>query len=532
MPDPLRLLSSPDGELPAAPCQPNRCTGGAGRPRPPGPLERRPTSPPLRPPADPAPSPPPPPAAPPPPPLSSAPRRPRRPLCPGREQNRGVDLPFAGDPAQRAVAQPQLLPRLGRRAVFHLHVGALHLAASQQLLLHRLPVGGVVDVTGDVQLGGPEAPTVALDPAAGERVAQAGAHPPAPGRGRVDRHLLPAQRDRPPVLGVKVDPQRHRLHVAARAAALLDRRHRRPSFGPHPPESAAERGQPIGATEAGEAPDQDSRPAHHPRRPLDQPGIHHIGVGDVLEPARDRVQPNPPRRGAVGKPGPEHLLEHAALVGRRNQLAQLRRVHVLQRRPRGHPAARPGRPRPGRPRPGRPRPGRPRPCRPRRRRPPPPSTPPPPATAAGGPVHAAPAQTNSRGSPVTIPCTPTPSSRSSAPRSLTVHAYSRPRRSATASSSWRSTSRCWAISASQRRSARPSSTCARQLRHRRLSRARRPPTEIPTRARGSSARTRSSTSGTWEEISARPSSPRPPSCSSSATSHPGRLRSTFSSTSP
>src|SRR5579875_2877253 len=110
MPDPLRLLSSPDGELPAAPCRPNRCTGGAGLTSPPPPLRAPADLAPLRAPADPAPWPlrapadlaPAPSGAgrPRPPAPSSAPRRPRRPLCPGREQDRGVDLPFAGDPAQ------------------------------------------------------------------------------------------------------------------------------------------------------------------------------------------------------------------------------------------------------------------------------------------------------------------------------------------------------------------------------------------------------------------------------------------------
>src|SRR5579875_1509843 len=55
MPDPLRLLSSPDGELPAAPCRPNRCTGGAGLTSPPPPLRAPADLAPLRAPADPAP---------------------------------------------------------------------------------------------------------------------------------------------------------------------------------------------------------------------------------------------------------------------------------------------------------------------------------------------------------------------------------------------------------------------------------------------------------------------------------------------
>src|SRR5581483_892378 len=67
---------------------------------------------------------------------------------------------------------------------------------------------------------------------------------------------------------------------------------------------------------------------------------------------------------------------------------------------------------------------------------------------------------NSRGSAVVMPCTPSPRSDWMAARSLTVQAYRRPSRSTTCSSSVASTSRCWAISASQRRVARPLRTWA------------------------------------------------------------------------
>ena len=34
-----------------------------------------------------------------------------------------------------------------------------------------------------------------------------------------------------------------------------------------------------------------------------EPGVLDVGVGDVLEPARERVEPDPPGRGAVGETG-------------------------------------------------------------------------------------------------------------------------------------------------------------------------------------------------------------------------------------
>src|SRR5437660_8704463 len=61
---------------------------------------------------------------------------------------------IAHDPAVTAVGDHAFGAGLRRRAVLDLDVEALGILPGQQLLLQRLPVGGVVDVIGDVALGG------------------------------------------------------------------------------------------------------------------------------------------------------------------------------------------------------------------------------------------------------------------------------------------------------------------------------------------------------------------------------------------
>src|SRR5205807_2891052 len=78
-------------------------------------------------------------------------------LCP--EQHGGVHfLLGTHDPAPASVVQYSLLAWLGGRTELELHVDPPRLLAAEQLLLERLPVRGVVDVAGDVELGGAEAP--------------------------------------------------------------------------------------------------------------------------------------------------------------------------------------------------------------------------------------------------------------------------------------------------------------------------------------------------------------------------------------
>ena len=66
---------------------------------------------------------------------------------------------IADDPALRSVAHHELVSGLGWVSELHLDVDAIRFAPGQQLLLQRLPVGRVVDVAGDVALGGTERPT-------------------------------------------------------------------------------------------------------------------------------------------------------------------------------------------------------------------------------------------------------------------------------------------------------------------------------------------------------------------------------------
>src|ERR1700722_10494367 len=155
---------------------------------------------------------------PPPTPITRGRREPRRiasasPAIGAPDRDRGVELAvLADDPTPVSVSQDPLVPRLRGRAVFELDVDPLGVGTGEQLLLQRLPVGGVVDVVGDVALGGPEGPA---DGAVGgflrDRMAQPGADAPGERVAAVDGDLALRQRHRAPLLAVEMDPERDGL---------------------------------------------------------------------------------------------------------------------------------------------------------------------------------------------------------------------------------------------------------------------------------------------------------------------------------
>ena len=108
-----------------------------------------------------------------------------------------------------AVYEDPLRAWLGGHAELDLGVDLSQLAASprEQLVLKRLPVGGVVDVVGKVSVGVAEAPApLGLDDARGADGAGArarGARRPI----AVDRELSLGQRAREPAGGVEVNPE-------------------------------------------------------------------------------------------------------------------------------------------------------------------------------------------------------------------------------------------------------------------------------------------------------------------------------------
>src|SRR5579859_6836893 len=77
----------------------------------------------------------------------------RTPSARRSDRDRGVRLaPAVDDPAPLPIAQKALFSGLGGRAVFDLHVDPRGLLRLEQLLLERLPIGGVIDVAGEVAL--------------------------------------------------------------------------------------------------------------------------------------------------------------------------------------------------------------------------------------------------------------------------------------------------------------------------------------------------------------------------------------------
>ena len=234
---------------------------------------------------------------------------------------------IAHDPPVAAVADHALGAGLGGRAVLDLHVEVLGIAARQQFLLQRLPIGGVVDVIGDVALGGAERPRRAAVDGLRGGMAQPGAdaarrHPAVGG------HLGLGQRRRAPVLGVEVHPQRDGLHVGRGAGGAVLGDDVRAALGPHPSDAAAERGQGKALAEAGEAVDADPCAPHHPHRRVLEPGILDIAVGHVLQPAGQRVEADAARRRAVREPRPAGLAERAH-VGVARQKRGVRTAHSM-----------------------------------------------------------------------------------------------------------------------------------------------------------------------------------------------------------
>src|SRR5689334_6882883 len=76
-----------------------------------------------------------------------------------RDGDRGVKLTVLTQyPAPLAVPHDLLGSRLGRCAVLELDIDVVGIRTGQQLLLQGLPIGRVVDVIGDVALGGAEDP--------------------------------------------------------------------------------------------------------------------------------------------------------------------------------------------------------------------------------------------------------------------------------------------------------------------------------------------------------------------------------------
>src|SRR4051794_41531954 len=90
------------------------------------------------------------------------------------------DVAAGRDPPHRTVDEHIRLTRVGRRAVLELDVRTRGRGADE-LLLDHLPVDRVVDVTGEVEVGGAEPPGPPRR-AGGRRGRGAPPRPPAPGR--------------------------------------------------------------------------------------------------------------------------------------------------------------------------------------------------------------------------------------------------------------------------------------------------------------------------------------------------------------
>ena len=102
-----------------------------------------------------------------------------------------MDRPVGGDdPALRAGAAHGVLARLGRRAELELDVDRRRLRARQQLVLQHRPVGGVVDVVGDVELGAAKVPRPRRGILRRSRMAQPRLDLAPGGRRAVDLQLL------------------------------------------------------------------------------------------------------------------------------------------------------------------------------------------------------------------------------------------------------------------------------------------------------------------------------------------------------
>jgi hypothetical protein len=178
---------------------------------------------------------------------------------------------------------------LGREAAARL--------VGDQLVLERLPVDGVVDVPGRVEVGAAEEPGAARR--AGGRlggVAQPGARPPAHRGRRVDGVEALRQRLRAAPVGLEVDPQRDGLDRDRASAA-----HDAAALGPERRRPAAERRDLELVEQPREPAHRQREPAHDPHAGVVEPGVARVVVGGVLEPARDGVEPRAAARRDVAE---------------------------------------------------------------------------------------------------------------------------------------------------------------------------------------------------------------------------------------
>ena len=154
----------------------------------------------------------------------------------------------------------------------------------------------VVDVARDVQVGGAKRPPRALAVARRLGVAQAHGRAALARALRVEVDEAIAEPRRPPGL---VDPHPERDGVDAPRVAG----HGRAPLGREPPQAAAERAHRHRLAEARPRLDAQPQPAHDPHPALVEAGVEQVRVGDVLEPARDRVEAHPAVAHRVGDPG-------------------------------------------------------------------------------------------------------------------------------------------------------------------------------------------------------------------------------------
>ena len=129
------------------------------------------------------------------------------------------------------------------------------------------------------------------------------------------RRRSPRRRDevrreahRAPPLGIEADPERDRLD---RGALAMDRG---APLGGEAADAAAEGAQRMSLTEARERVDPDPGASHDPGPPPLEPGVDQVRVGDVLQPARHRVQPGAARGVGVRDARAHRLLEAKALA--------------------------------------------------------------------------------------------------------------------------------------------------------------------------------------------------------------------------
>ena len=204
--------------------------------------------------------------------------------------------------------------------------------AGEQFLLKRLPVRGVVDVVGDVALRGAERPAPLLGGVRTRwRVAQPRGHA-APGgvipvRGDLrvgERHRAASRSGRGGPTG---RPPRRRGVTALAPFSPCRRLDRRPALRPHPAEAAAERADREALGEPGKAPDRDPVAAHDPHCALREARVLNVGVRDVLEPAGEGVEPDPPGRGAVREPGAHRERVLPCAVDWRDELVRRSPAH-------------------------------------------------------------------------------------------------------------------------------------------------------------------------------------------------------------